>query len=398
MNISSVKKARRYSVRFLPSPPQVQNARIPKLSGRHHNTGEFELCPSSVKIWQKHDGLAYYLSYALGPLGYFLAHVIGDLKSYMDVCEIPHMSIINFRTDFSNKQIEVLGKDNRGILWKWKFSCQDIDEIVKHIGDSIKIENVEPVPAHAEQSADQPTSHLEVPKKIPATMIGMETSGGLLLDQKEDIHQNYKTIVCPTCGAPVETDSKVIALLFAAAAVFVGVVGVGVLAGIVKGSMGSGIFLLPISLVFMLFAIRLWSPMTNFQTKCEVCGNICQIERKVVGNGDYEWTVTTVGNASPVTMTRKAAPTKSVQQLLAQQRENTEMCISVLTNCRTRAEVLDGFTRAAQILKRTGDPLAEAVQKTALSASALPDEHVFRLRDDFIKDCRAFLSVTKRGV
>jgi len=180
MNTSSVETATRFPVEFLPSPSLAQDARTPKFSGRHLYTGEFELCPSSVKIWQEHDGWTHYLAYGLGPLGYFLAPVLGSLTSYVDECEIPNKAIINFRIDFSAKEIEVLGNNDRGILWQWKFYCQYIGEIVKHIGDSIKVEHVEPVHAHSEESADQPRSHLEAPTKTLATTIGIETSRGAL--------------------------------------------------------------------------------------------------------------------------------------------------------------------------------------------------------------------------
>ncbi len=90
--------------------------------------------------------------------------------------------------------------------------------------------------------------------------------------------------------------------------------------------------------------------------------------------------------------------TTPVQNLLAQQRRNTEKCLSILARCRTRQEILSGFNEIAKLLRQTNDPLAEGAAKTAMQGGNLPDEYLVRLKEDFIAECRAFLSATERGV
>jgi hypothetical protein len=88
----------------------------------------------------------------------------------------------------------------------------------------------------------------------------------------------------------------------------------------------------------------------------------------------------------------------AVRWELKKQRENTERCLAILTKCRTRNEVIKGFDRISTLLSGANDPLADAAQKTAIGCRKLPDEYAFRLRDDFIGMCNAFLSATKRGM
>jgi len=87
-----------------------------------------------------------------------------------------------------------------------------------------------------------------------------------------------------------------------------------------------------------------------------------------------------------------------VRRELQRQRENTEKCLAILARCRTRNEVIKGFSQISILLRQANDPLADAAQKTALGCRELPDEYVFRLRDDFMGQCNAFLLATERGM
>ena len=86
------------------------------------------------------------------------------------------------------------------------------------------------------------------------------------------------------------------------------------------------------------------------------------------------------------------------QKFLAQQRRNTEKSLSILARCRTRQEILSGFNEIATLLRETNDPLAEGAEYIAMQGGDLPDEYVVRLKEDFIAQCRAFLSATERGL
>ena len=86
-------------------------------------------------------------------------------------------------------------------------------------------------------------------------------------------------------------------------------------------------------------------------------------------------------------------PTTVIQEL-RRQRENTERCLTILTQCRTRDEILEGFGRIATLLRQANDPLADAAEMAFTGCRGLPDEHVLQLRNDFIVQCRAFLSST----
>jgi hypothetical protein len=83
---------------------------------------------------------------------------------------------------------------------------------------------------------------------------------------------------------------------------------------------------------------------------------------------------------------------------LKRQRENTERCLAILARCRTRNEIIKGFDQISVLLRGANDPLADAAQRAAAGCRELPDEYVFRLRDDFIGQCNAFLSATERGM
>jgi hypothetical protein len=72
--------------------------------------------------------------------------------------------------------------------------------------------------------------------------------------------------------------------------------------------------------------------------------------------------------------------------------DNTERCLTILSRCRTRDEIIEGFSQIATLLRQANDPLADAAEKASIECRALPDEYVLRFRDDFIGQCKAFLS------
>ena len=84
--------------------------------------------------------------------------------------------------------------------------------------------------------------------------------------------------------------------------------------------------------------------------------------------------------------------TSPLRQELQRQRQNTEKCLSILTRCQTRDQIIEGFGKIARLLKQANDPLADGAEKAAMGCGTLPDEYVLRLRDDFIQQCEAFLS------
>ena len=63
-----------------------------------------------------------------------------------------------------------------------------------------------------------------------------------------------------------------------------------------------------------------------------------------------------------------------VRQMLTTQRANTERCISILTPCRTKEDILKAFGKAAELLRQTGDPLAQALQQAATVGSVFQSQ------------------------
>jgi len=80
---------------------------------------------------------------------------------------------------------------------------------------------------------------------------------------------------------------------------------------------------------------------------------------------------------------------------LRRQRENTERCLTILTLCRTRVEILEGFGQIATLLRQANDPSAAAAEMANIEGKGLPDEDVLQLKLDFIKTYEAFLSSTE---
>ena len=94
----------------------------------------------------------------------------------------------------------------------------------------------------------------------------------------------------------------------------------------------------------------------------------------------------------------KAKVLSPLEQELQRQRQNTDECLSILTRCKTREQITEGFDRIARLLKQANDPLVDAAEKASLGFRTPPDEYVLRLRDNFIRQCEAFLSATKVGI
>ena len=87
-----------------------------------------------------------------------------------------------------------------------------------------------------------------------------------------------------------------------------------------------------------------------------------------------------------------------VKRELRRQRENTERCIAILSRCSTRKDIIKGFSQIAKLLEQANDPLADAAEMAAAGCRELPDEYVFRLRDDFIRQSNIFLSATEQAM
>jgi hypothetical protein len=84
-----------------------------------------------------------------------------------------------------------------------------------------------------------------------------------------------------------------------------------------------------------------------------------------------------------------------VTQEVHRQRETTERCLAILTECRTRDEIVEGFGRIVELLKQADDPVARAAEMALTNSRDFPDEMVLQLRDEFISKFRAFLSATE---
>ncbi|MEE8354075.1 MAG: hypothetical protein V3S10_06410, partial [Dehalococcoidales bacterium] len=69
-----------------------------------------------------------------------------------------------------------------------------------------------------------------------------------------------------------------------------------------------------------------------------------------------------------------------------------ERCLAILTGCQSRDAVIEGFDQLSTLLSQANDPMANATQVAARECRELPDEYVFQVRDDFIRQCNAYLS------
>ena len=87
-----------------------------------------------------------------------------------------------------------------------------------------------------------------------------------------------------------------------------------------------------------------------------------------------------------------------LKQELQRQRTNTEKSLTILARCQTRHEIIQGFGQIARLLREANDPLSDAAENIHARGGDLPDEHVFRLKDKFIRQGEAFLAATDKGL
>lgn len=85
----------------------------------------------------------------------------------------------------------------------------------------------------------------------------------------------------------------------------------------------------------------------------------------------------------------------SVQQLLLMQRENSQICIEILLQCKTREQTILGFAKVARILRASNDPVAEAAEVAHRLSQSMDEASVLQSRDEFIQQFRAFLASTE---
>lgn len=131
------------------------------------------------------------------------------------------------------------------------------------------------------------------------------------MGQREDNNQPKNVANCLLCGAElpsIKDRLPVVAVLLVTAVVALAT-GVGILAGIIGGSVRDGIILLALSLGIVLFFI-----LPICKIKCEACENIYKT-REAVGSSGYEGSETMASNDAPVT---------SVQELITQKWKITE--------------------------------------------------------------------------
>lgn len=110
-----------------------------------------------------------------------------------------------------------------------------------------------------------------------------------------------KTATCPKCGAlePIEQDRLPVMIFFWVLAAVPSVIGVAVLAGMVKGDVPGGLLLLAMG-VGTAFLGVLFSRPKRVETKCCSCGSAFLAERKRGSSGEYEWATTLVAEVKTV--------------------------------------------------------------------------------------------------
>ncbi len=92
--------------------------------------------------------------------------------------------------------------------------------------------------------------------------------------------------------------------------------------------------------------------------------------------------------------------TPAVREYMLRARRESEETISVLANCRTTDEFLRGFGKVSVLVRRgTGnDKLAQAAEAIAAGGSQFSEDQLRALRDDFVRNARAFLSTTEGSI
>ena len=76
-------------------------------------------------------------------------------------------------------------------------------------------------------------------------------------------------------------------------------------------------------------------------------------------------------------------PTPMIQEL-RRQRGNTERCLTILTRCQTRDQIIEGLIQTGTLLRQVNHPLANAARNASITCRRLKDKDVQSERDFFI--------------
>lgn len=89
-----------------------------------------------------------------------------------------------------------------------------------------------------------------------------------------------------------------------------------------------------------------------------------------------------------------------VHAYMMKARRESEEIISTLSGCQTKQELIAGFAKAAAIVTSgTGnEQLAATCRMIASSGSEFSSEQIEVLRDDIVKNARAFIASTNSAV
>ena len=85
----------------------------------------------------------------------------------------------------------------------------------------------------------------------------------------------------------------------------------------------------------------------------------------------------------------------SMQQLLQEQRKNSQLCIDILMQCKTRQQTIVALDEIARMLKASDDPVAEAAKQAFELSQSMDEASVLKVKDDFLEQFRAFLAATE---
>ena len=94
---------------------------------------------------------------------------------------------------------------------------------------------------------------------------------------------------------------------------------------------------------------------------------------------------------------KKQGLSKEGKQYLQRERELYIQTLQIMQRCRTKQEILDGFSEIAGIASRfNNEDLANSARHIAENLKSLPIEYVVQLRNDQIYAAEAFLVTTKK--
>ena len=85
----------------------------------------------------------------------------------------------------------------------------------------------------------------------------------------------------------------------------------------------------------------------------------------------------------------------STQRLVQEQRKNSQICIEILMQCKTRQQTITALDKIARILRESDDPVAEAAKQAYHLSQSMDEASVLKVKDDFIDQFRAFLAATE---